>query len=87
MKRLIICGRRKTKLLNEYKNKTKEVPVYCDNRCCLNPLCKKHRSYKFKNEHEDQIGQLKKYIQVPKSYIFTTPTMSIYKMTLTWRTS
>lgn len=56
-----------------------EVPVYCDNRSCSNPDCKKHRLYKYKREHEPQLEYLKDNIDVPKAYVFTGWNIPIYE--------
>jgi hypothetical protein len=46
-------------------------PVYCDNRCCENSDCQKHRLYKYMRKHEAQIDATNKSMRKPKAWIFT----------------
>lgn len=48
-----------------------ELPVYCNNRSCDNPGCKKHRKYLYKRKHKPQFEFLKEHIKRPKSYVFS----------------
>ena len=50
---------------------TIELPVFCDNRICDNPDCKKHRGYKFYKTHSDQISITQKSMRVPRAWVFT----------------
>jgi hypothetical protein len=47
------------------------VPKCCDNRICENPDCKRHRGYQHVKDHFAQMEYAKKYIDAPKSFIFT----------------
>lgn len=49
----------------------KEFPVFCDNRSCENPKCQKHRLYKYRKKHDDQIRNLNKSMKKPKAWVFT----------------
>lgn len=49
----------------------KSLPVYCDNRSCDNPECKKHRLYKYRKSHQAQIDRLNQSMKKPKGWVFT----------------
>jgi hypothetical protein len=70
-KSLSKCGSIYVLFLDTKTNTFKTIPLYCDNRCCLNPKCKSHREYKFKKEHDFQIRAMHQLIRKPKGWIFT----------------
>lgn len=47
------------------------VPIFCDNRSCNNPECKKHRFYKYMKQHRHQILDINVDMKKPKAWIFT----------------
>ena len=71
--RLHDCGENYHIFLDIDNGETIELPVYCDNRCCLNPECQGHRRYKYMKEHKSQIRSLDKDMKNPKAWVFTTP--------------
>lgn len=72
-KKLSNCGHDFITLLNKDTLEEIELPLYCDNRVCLNPNCQKHRLYKFMREHKAQIRELNRDMRKPKGWVFTTP--------------
>lgn len=48
-----------------------DMPKYCDNRVCDNPECQRHRGNLHVRNHRAQVEYLKKYIDSPKSFVFT----------------
>lgn len=67
----MVCGTTSIELVNIYNSEVLDLPIYCDNRCCDNPGCKKHRLYKFQKEHCGQEIVLQKSIRKPKGWVFT----------------
>jgi len=68
------CGRKHINLVG--RNAKGEIvdsslPVYCDNRSCMDSGCKKHRYYQYKKKHQPQINYLHQTIKKPKGYVFT----------------
>jgi hypothetical protein len=57
-----------------------DLPVYCNNRACVEQGCKSHRGYLYKKEHLPQINKIKENIKVPKSYVFSDKHINIYEM-------
>jgi hypothetical protein len=51
----------------------KEIDVFktCNNRACSNPDCMVHRGILHEKNHYQQLAFVKKYIQSPKSFVFT----------------
>ena len=71
--KLANCGHDFVTLLNQRTLEQIEIPLFCDNRVCLNPDCKTHRLYKFMRAHSEQIKLLNRNIRKPKGWVFTTP--------------
>jgi hypothetical protein len=46
-----------------------EFPIYCDNRSCI--ICKDHKQYQFRKNHQKQVNALKKSIINPKAWVYT----------------
>lgn len=67
------CGHDFVTLLNDQTLEQIEIPLFCDNRVCLNPDCKKHRLYKFQRAHSEQIKDLNESMRKPKGWIFSNP--------------
>jgi hypothetical protein len=66
------CGTGYYRLVNKKTGETVSLPVYCDNRVCTNPNCKKHRLYQYMRKHEAQIIQINYDMRKPKAWVFTT---------------
>lgn len=71
--RLHDCGKNSHTFIDIDTGEIIEVPVYCDNRSCLNPRCQDHRRYKYIKEHSSQIKALNNDMKNPKAWVFTTP--------------
>lgn len=69
--KLSTCGSNFVTLLNTKTNETISIPLYCDNRVCLNPDCQTHRLYKYMKAHSSQISMLNKDMHKPKAWVFT----------------
>ena len=65
------CGSNFVTLLNKNTGETISIPLYCDNRVCLNPDCQTHRLYKYLKAHSSQISKLNSNMRKPKAWIFT----------------
>jgi len=70
-KKLSNCGIDYVTLLNKINFEEISIPLFCDNRVCLNPKCQTHRLYKFMKEHRAQINALNKNMISPKGWVFT----------------
>jgi len=70
-KKLSNCGHDFVTLLNKTTSEVITIPLYCDNRVCLNPDCQKHRLYKFMKTHNPQIIALNRNMISPKGWVFT----------------
>lgn len=80
-RKLAVCGTTSTEFVNIYNADILDLPIYCDNRCCGNPDCKKHRLYKFQKTHGGQELALQKSMRKPKGWIFTGYKMPIENLT------
>jgi hypothetical protein len=69
--KLANCGNTTITLYNPSTNETAELPVYCDNRSCLNPACQQHRLYQYMRKHGSQISKLNQNMRKPKAWVFT----------------
>jgi len=65
------CGKEEWEIIKGSTGDIFSVPVFCDNRCCENPDCQKHRLYKYMREHKSQIGDTNESMRRPKAWIFT----------------
>jgi hypothetical protein len=65
------CGRDFITLLNKTTLEQISIPLFCDNRVCLNPECQKHRLYKFMRAHIEQIKALNENMRAPKGWVFS----------------
>lgn len=65
------CGVEFYDLLNLKSGVEVSLPVFCDNRACDKPKCKKHRLYQYIREHGSQVEILDKSMRKPKGWIFT----------------
>ena len=65
------CGEEEWEIIKSPTGEIFSKPVYCDNRCCNNPGCQKHRLYKYMREHQAQINETNKSMRKPKAWIFT----------------
>jgi len=70
-KKLSNCGQDFITLMNKTTLEEIEIPLYCDNRVCLNPKCQEHRLYKFMRAHTRQIDELNHDMRAPKGWVFT----------------
>jgi len=59
-----------------------ELPVFCNNRSCDNPGCKKHRKYLYKRNHQPQFDFLKESIKRPKAYVFSGWNIPLYEWSI-----
>ena len=78
------CGKRTIEFVNTVSIVIVEFPVYCDNRICDNPDCKRHRGYKFTKAHFLQIESLKKQFNKPYAYIFTGWVLPVESINRRW---
>ena len=70
-RKLSNCGSNFVTLLNKKTGEEISIPLFCDNRVCLNPDCQKHRLYKYMKAHSSQIAQLNEDMRKPKAWVFT----------------
>jgi hypothetical protein len=70
-RKLANCGSNFVTLLNKKTGEEISIPLYCDNRVCLNPKCQTHRLYKYMKAHSSQISALNKNMRKPKAWVFT----------------
>jgi hypothetical protein len=66
------CGFTRLVFQNVETGEKIEIPAYCDNRCCNNSGCQKHRLQKYMREHRHQINDINQDMRKPKAWIFTT---------------
>jgi len=71
-RRMVDCGNELVEFYDSGRNEFIELPVYCDNRSCLNVACQDHRGMLYKKNHRGQIAKLKSSIVKPKAWVFTT---------------
>jgi len=70
-RKLVGCGHGSVTVQNKRKGRIEVIPLYCDNRICQKPECKRHREYKYRKQHRYQIRHMKRSIHRPKSYVFS----------------
>lgn len=71
MGKLSNCGSNYVTLLNVNSGEVISIPLYCNNRVCLNPECQKHRLYLYMREHNLQITALNSNMRKPKGWVFS----------------
>lgn len=71
LQRIDDCCKEETFLVHHSGQEFLSLPKCCDNRICDNPECKEHRGYQHVKEHYAQMEYAKRYIESPRSFIFT----------------
>lgn len=67
------CGSGWSCCVNVETGEERRFTNCCDNRICLNPVCKKHRGDKFRSDHDYQVRCIEKNVRKAKAFVFTTP--------------